>query len=436
MSHQLERTSPCRVKITANLGPEQATERREHVTALYLRRAHIDGFRRGKAPRPLVERRFAKEIAEDVQEELMNLAWREVREGGALRPAGPLEVREAAFQPDGSFEIQGELDVYPEVTIGSIDSFKAPEFDVEPSGEEVEAQLGELRERQASWEPVEGEQVGEGLLVEAEVFGEFPDGGGEPFHEERSLFRIGGGEVHPEIEAATLGHRVGDEVRTEKLLGPEAGAERDGKRIAYRLVIKALRHKRLPQIDDAFASSLGVSGGVAALKEQIRLRVRGSKMRQRRDAWRGALIRHLAGEQAIELPERVVQEETREEMVRFVRALAESGVNVERAEFDWTKLEADVRTRVEGRLRGELVLDTTAETLGIAVADDEIDREVERQARGLGLPFAELKGNLAKKDGLEKIRAILRREKVVEEALRRAGVMEAGTVKATPAGEG
>ncbi len=131
-----------------------------------------------------------------------------------------------------------------------------------------------------------------------------------------------------------------------------------------------------------------------------------------------------------------MQQETREEMVRFVRALAESGVNVEKAEFDWTKLEADVRPRVEGRLRGELVLDTTAEALSIVVTDDEVDREVERQARALGLPFAELKGNLAKKDGLEQIRAILRREKVIDEAFRRAGVIEAGAGKATPGGEG
>lgn len=417
MANKVERISPCRVGITASVDAERTAAERDRVTSVYARKAAVDGFRRGKAPRSLVERRFAKEIEDDLQEELLHVVWHEAREANSFRPAGPLEVREAQFAPDGAFNVSGELDVYPDVVVQPVSGFVPPAFDLEPAADEVEAQLAELRERQVAWEPVEGEVVADGMLVESEVFGDFPDGGGEAFHEERSLFRVGGGEVHPEIEAAVLGHSVGDEVVTEKVLGEDAGPERAGKRISYRIIVKSLRRKRLPELDDAFASSFGVTGGLPVLREQILQRLRIGKLRQRREAWRGALIGHLKGDAAVELPARLVEEETREEVMRFARTLAESGVDLDKASIDWRRVESDMQSRVEGRMRGELVLDAAADMMALSVEDAEVDAEVERQARAIGVPFAELKGNLAKKDGLDKVRAILRREKVLDTAL-------------------
>lgn len=429
MAHKVERISPCRVGITASVDAERTAAERDRITSLYVRKAAVAGFRRGKAPRPLVERRFGKEIEDDLQEELLHVVWRETREENAFRPAGPLEVREARFSPDGAFNVSAELDVFPEVTVRDLAGFTPPVVDLEPTPEEVGAKLAELRERQAAWEPAEGEVVADGLLVETEVHGEFPDGGGEPFDEERSLFRVGAGEVHPEIEAAVMGRSVGDEVTAEKVLGEEVGAERAGKRIAYRIVIRGLRRKRLPELDDAFASSFGVAGGLDGLREQIRQRLRIGKLRQRRESWRSALIDHLSGNAPLELPERLLQEETREEMMRFARTLAETGVDLNKAAIDWQRVEADMRVRVEGRMRGELVLDAAADAMGVVVEDGEVDAEVERQARAMGVPFAELKGNLAKKDGLEKVRAILRREKVLDTALPELGAEPADVRK-------
>jgi len=112
-----------------------------------------------------------------------------------------------------------------------------------------------------------------------------------------------------------------------------------------------------------------------------------------------------------------VVEDTREEVIKFAQTLAQRGVNPERAELDWNKLEAELRGRVEARLRSELLLDALADQLGISVSPSDVDHEVEQQARRLGTPFAELRGNLAKAGGLERVGAILRRERAVDTAL-------------------
>lgn len=417
MAHTVERLSPCRVSITASIDAERTAAEREQVTAAIARTAVIDGFRRGKAPRALVERRFAAEIQEKLEDALLRVAWQEVRESAVLRPAGPLEVKHAHVEAGGGFHMSGEVEVFPEVEVSPLAGFTPPPFDIEPTPEEIEGQLQALRERQAAWAPVPDEPVSQGLLVEAEIFGEFPDGGGEPFHSERTLFRVGEGEVHPEIEAAVVGHGVGEEVAAEKVLEEEAGAERAGKRIAYRIVIKSLRRKQVPDLDDAFVASLGIEGGVAQLSSRVRERLLRDKVRQRREVWQAALVEHLLGGRTVELPPQLVKEETREEVLRFARTLAESGVDLDKAAIEWPRVEADMQRRVEERMRRELVLDAAAAALGLTVADAEVDAEVERQARTLGVPFAELRGNLAKKGGLEGIRSILRREKVLRAAL-------------------
>lgn len=419
MSHQIERETPCRVVLTATVATDAVRAEREKVVATFVRASRLDGFRKGKAPRVLVERRFAKEIADDLEEHLIRHAWDEARRDEKLRTASPLGIREATFLESGEFRVKGEFDVYPAVELPAVEGFAPPPFDLEPSEEDVAAAVAQLQERQAAWEPADGESAGDELLVEAEVHGEFPDGGGEPFHEERSLFQLGKGEVHPEIEAAVRGHRVGDEVTAERTIGEEGGEERQGRRVAYRVRIRSLRRKRLPAADEAFAKSVGVEGGVEELRGRVRERVRAQRAERRREEWRQALIAYLAGGKVLDLPENPVREEVRRELVDFAQALAHRGVDPERSKVDWEKLEQEVRPRVERRLRGEVLLDALAETLGIAVSEGDIDHEVQRQAERLAVPFAELRGNLAKSGGLERVGDVLRRERAVDEVLAR-----------------
>ncbi|MCJ7441473.1 MAG: trigger factor [Thermoanaerobaculaceae bacterium] len=429
MGYEIERSTPCRVVLTNTVGSDEVREEREHVVADFVRAARIDGFRKGKAPRALVERRFATEIREDLEEHLTRRAWEQVRHEEKLRVASPLGIREANWLEGGEFRVKGEFDVYPEVELPGLEGFAPPAFEIVPTDEDLTGAMLQLQERQAVWEPVEGEPAGDGMLVEAEVHGEFPEGGGEPFHEERSLFQLGQDEVYPEIEGAVRGHAVGEEVTAERTIGEEVtadrtigeegGEERRGTRTSYRVRIKSLRRKRLPEVDDGFAKSVGVEEGVETLRARLRERLRAQKADRRRDAWREALIAHLAGGKVLDLPEGPVREETRRELVEFAQSLAGRGIDPERAKVDWEKLEKDVRSRVEHRLRGETLLDALAEKLGGEVSDADVDHEVEHQAARIGVPFAELRGNLAKSGGLERVGEVLRRERAVDEVLGR-----------------
>jgi trigger factor len=421
MSYKIERDAPCRVVLTSTFDTSGVSAERERVVAEWVRQARLPGFRRGKAPRPIVERHFLKEIREDLEERLIRAAWQEVRDQEKLHLASSLGVREATWLDDGGFILKGDFEVYPEVTLPAVDNFTPPPFAVEPGDGEVEEALKQLQERQATWAPVEGGAAQPGMLVEAEVHGEFPDGGDEPFREERSLFVLGNNEVYPEIEAVVTGKAPGDEATAERVIGEEGGEQRQGKRIAYRLALKSLRQKLVPEVDDSFATSLGVEHGVSELRTRVLERVRVEKTRQRREAWRAALVGYLRGAKPLDLPESVVGEETGKELAEFGQALATRGVNPDKSEVDWTKLEQEMRQRVTARLEAELVLDALADALGVTISEQDADDEVAAQAKRLGVPFGELRGNLAKRGGLERVGAIVRRERAVDEVLRRHG---------------
>ena len=174
MSYQIEQKAPCRVTLTATLSSEQVSEQRRLVVGSWRRNARLPGFRKGKAPQELVERRYAKEIADDLQEELLRRSWDEVREEEELRPAGPLEISKAEMRDDGSFEMEGEFDIYPDIELAPTDAFTPPEMAIEPSDEELDQAIERLRDRQAAWDPVEDGHADDGMLVEVALHGEFP----------------------------------------------------------------------------------------------------------------------------------------------------------------------------------------------------------------------------------------------------------------------
>ncbi len=413
MTYELERPGPCLVRLKVAVPADEVGRVRAEVALAFARTARLPGFRPGKAPLRMVEGRLAQEVREETEERLLRRAWDEAVAAEGLKVAGPLGVLQVEWDDNGSFTFTGEFEVYPKVSLPPIANFQPPAFDPEPKEEEVEQFLKGLAERHATWEGVEGVAAEDGMLVEAEVEGRFPEGGGEDFRDELAVFQLGSGEVHPEIEAAARGLRVGEQ---GKACRDVARGDAEGTvPVEYTLTLKGLRKKVVPAVDDELAAHVGVEGGVAGLRQQAVEFLRRAKKQEQWRRFREALVSYLFGQETLPLPSRLVQEETRKAAVRYAERLQRQGVQVEN--LNWEELAPKLQASVEERLREELVLDQLAEELGVQVGEEEVDAAVRREAQQAGVPFAELRANLAKNGGLERIRAILRRERAVGRVL-------------------
>jgi trigger factor len=412
------------LEITSELPAEMVEGERRKVIQSYRRHARIPGFRPGKAPESAVRARFADEIRSELREQLAESAWREVLDGEEdLQPLTQPAVDKADFTDAGTFEMTAKLEVRPHLELPEIDGLELPETDVEPTEAEITEELDRLREQQASWEPAEDEtRAADGMLVEADLHGELEGSDDEPYREENARFVLGSDSIPEEVNEALQGAAVGDErVAERRFPEDDDNAEAAGKTVSYRMQVKSLKHKVLPELDDGLAKGIGFDT-VDELTDRVREAITRRKIAQRREDWRRAVLDHLeANADVNELPSSLVQSAVREDLNRFAYSMAMQGVAPDSDEVDWQEMAARFEPAARRRVLDNLVLDQLAREWEIGVPEAEVDAYIVGEAQQLGVPPGEHKANLAKEDRLGQIRHAARISATVDELIRRAG---------------
>ncbi len=423
MAYQAIRRPDHTVEISATLTPEEVGSERREILAALQRRAVVPGFRRGRAPLHLVQARFKQELVDELQEHLSERVWHEVVEGeDGFEPISPLRVREAELADDGSFTLQGEVDVRPRFELPEPDGLSLPEVDVEVRDEEIAEELEKLRGEQAAWEPAEDAEAADGMLAEVDLAGEFVEGEGEPFSSENVRVELGDEGIFPEINESLQGARPGDErTATKRFPDDFQDPERAGRTVSYTITVKALKRKVLPELDDELAKGLGLET-LDELRERIReVRARQKKV-ERRNTWRRSVLDQL--EEKLDpgaLPASLVRSAMRDEMESYAFQLAMRGVDPKSDEVDWQQVGSQMEPVARRKVLDTLVLSQLAERWEIAPPEHEVDAWISAEAARQGLPQAEHKANLAKQGKLEELRHSAQMAAVVDELIRRAG---------------
>jgi trigger factor len=412
------------VEITAELPSTTVDEERRKVIQAYRRNARIPGFRPGKAPESAVRARFADEISAELREQLAETAWREVLDGETdLQPLTQPAIEAADLSDDGGFQMTAKLEVRPWLELPDLDGLEISEVDVEPSDAELDEEFDRLREQQAAWEPVDDDARAEdGLLVEADLHGEMEGSDDQPYTEEGARFVLGADGVPAEINEALQGATAGDDRTAERRFpDDDENLDRAGKTVTYRIHVKSLKRKALPDLDDELAKTVGLES-LDELRDRVRDAVSRRKEAQRREDWRRAALDHLeANADVNELPSSLVQSAVREDLNRFAYSLAMQGVSPESDDINWQEMAARFEPGARRRVLDNLVLEQLAKTWEIGVPEAEVDAYITGEARQLGVPPGEHKANLAKEDRLGQIRHAARMSATVDELIRRAG---------------
>lgn len=427
MAYTLTKRPNYAVEITASLDPETVERERAGIAGSVRRRARIPGFRPGKAPLGVVQARFSEEIAAELKEHLAEHVWQEVVEGeDDLRPLTSPRVTAAEFGPDGGFTLTAELETRPRFDLPEPESLTLPEIPVEVEPAEVDAELERLREEQAVWEPADDETIEDGVLVEADLAAEFPEGGAEPFRDENARFEIGAEALFPEISEALRGARVGEQRTAERRFADDHQDEAlRGKPIRYQITVKAVKRKGLPEVDDDLARAVGLES-LEELRDRIATALAERRRGERRSQWRRALLDQLAANiDANDLPATVVRAALNDDMQRVAYSMAMRGVDPGSGEVDWQEISAKLEPGSRKRALDTLIMEQLGEQWEVAVPEAEVDLYIRGEATRHGVPPAEHKANLAREGRLEGIRDAARLAAVVDELIRRAGGEEA-----------
>jgi trigger factor len=200
-----------------------------------------------------------------------------------------------------------------------------------------------------------------------------------------------------------------------------------GKTTQYKVKVETIKEKKLPELNDELAQSLGQYKSLDELKSKIREDLEKHKKERAEEQLRDRLLEWLETHNEFEIPQSLVERQIEIRLQRLIRDLARQGINPQRLDVDWSKIREDQHHQAIRDVKGSLLLDYIADKESIQVTDDEIEAEIDRIASETNRPAEKVKEVLGRESGMERLKGQIRSKKTLDFLQERANIQPVGT---------
>lgn len=402
MKVSVEELSGSKRALTVEVSPDVVRPTVEGVYHKFSQRVALPGFRRGKVPRDILERRFRDEIREEVIKEMIPTTYRQALEQSHLDPVSLPAVEEVSFEFGESLRYRAVVEVKPLLEMKDYKGVAVSRNKVEVTDQEVEDHLKVLQEHAAEYIPMEGwpALAGDRVIVDAQGFLD-----GKPRKDlqvENFTLELGAHQFLPGVDERLAGVQKG-EVRDVPVTFPADDPRPDfrDREIVFRFTVKEIKKKKTPPVDDTFAKAVGKGETERELREKVREELLAQKEQAEEQRLKWEVVEKIAAAQPFEVPEGLV----RREMERMLRELSYSvGAHPERLEGDVSfrlKLEESARNRV----KNTLVLEAVSKQEGIVAEPEDVEVEIQRLASALNQKPDEVREHMSREGRMEALTA-------------------------------
>jgi len=293
------------------------------------------------------------------------------------------------------------------------------------SEEDVEKALTDLRERNATFNPVEGRPLADGDFAQVSLDGhpkagqksdDEEAGGGQPVHMDEVLVEIAGQNTMPEFTEHLRGASAGDE-RTFDVNYPEDTQDKRlaGKAFSYAVKVQSIKQKSLPEMNDEFAKQLGEFQTMDDIRKAIREQMEAERKHEAEHAAKEKLMAELIQRNDFEVPDSMIDQQIDLRLERGLRALAAQGLTAEQMKkMDLNRLRVGQREQAVHDVKAALLLERVAEEENVQVSDEELNHELEALARQSKQTSEAVRARLTRDGGLDRIRTRIRNEKTLD----------------------
>jgi trigger factor len=368
----------------------------------------LPGFRKGKVPRVLFEKRFGVEaLYQDALDILLPEAYAKAVEEAGIEPVSMPEIDIEQMEKGKSLIFKAKVTVKPEVKLGQYKGLEVEKMDATVTDEDVENELKRLQENYAELVVKEDGTVenGDTAVIDFEGFVD-----GEPFEggkAENYSLEIGSGTFIPGFEEQLVGMKAGEEKEIQVTFPEEYHAEQlAGKPATFKVKVHEVKAKQLPALDDEFAKDVDEEvETLDELKAKIRARLEEAKKNEAETALRNAVVEKAAANAEIDIPAVMVQNETDRMLREFDQRLQMQGLNLQLyyqfSGQDEAALREQMKEDAEKRVRAALTLEAIAKAENIEVTDEEVEEELQKMAEAYNLSVDKLKELLGSLDGVK-----------------------------------
>jgi len=385
---------------------------RKRAARHVAQQVRLPGFRVGKAPPAMVEKKYADVIQQEALEQLMRDAYAAVIEREQLKLVAQPHAHDVKFGDDDALSFELHCEVQPDVALANVTGFQVKRPAATVTADQVKEQIEQLRDQRATWAPVE-EKPAEGdmvvvMLSMADESGALPEG-----KEYRVV--LGAGQAIPAIEELlmelTPGGTVERGVRWPDDFPDEA---QRGKTKTVRAELKEVKRKAVPALDDAWAREMGDFDSIDALTAAVRSDLEAAAVREADAAVRGLLLDEIIGSNAFDVPPTWVN--------HLVQSYAKAyGVPDEEQE----KFMTEFRATAERQVRRDLVIETLAEREKLTAGEADVDTRIQEMAEKRGVNPGQVYAQLQKAGRLREIERGITEDRVFAWLLERNTVEQA-----------
>jgi trigger factor len=404
--------------LTVEVSAEKVNEGLTAAFNKVVKTVNVPGFRKGKMPRPMFEKRFGVEsLYQDALDILLPEAYGNAIDETGIDPIDRPDIDIEQMEKGKELIFKATVQVKPEVTLGDYKGLEVEDFDATVTDEDVAKELETLQSRQAELVVKEEgtAELGDTVVLDFEGFvdGEAFEGGKAENHS----LELGSGSFIPGFEEQLVGLATGESKDVEVSFPEEYhAAELAGKPAVFKVTLHEIKGKELPALDDEFAKDVDEEvETLDALKEKIRTRLEDSKKHEAEHHLRDSVVEKAAENAQVEIPEVMVTNEVNRMLQEFEQRLQAQGMNLELyfqfSGQDENALREQMKEEAVNRVKVALTLEAIAKAENIEATDEDVNAELEKMAGMYNMTVDNIKQALG---GLEGIKGDLQKQKAVE----------------------
>jgi trigger factor len=393
----------CKHSIDVTIPAEAVAAEIEKVTEHIRSKAQIQGFRPGKAPASIIRARYAQEIRQEALENLIPEYLEQACQRENLRVVSRPSIKDLRFHEGDAVHFKAEFEVAPEFELKDVRGLKVTYAEPVVTDAEVEERLNQIRESRAEFVNVDPRpaQDGDHCLVSLETISSVE---GEPLRQDDINIEIGGSDTFPAFSDALRGAVPGDEREAEVAYPEDYAVDRlAGRTVRFRITLKQIRKKELPELNDEFARDLGDFQSIGEVREEIRKAIFREKDYEAQVKAKNDLIDQIVALHDFPVPEAYIDDRIENMVDGQLRSMQAQGVDVSKIRIDWDKLRQNQYEQAKHDVKAALLLGKIATSENIGATEEEIDAEIQRIARQRREPPAAVRLKLEKKGGLQTI---------------------------------
>jgi trigger factor len=388
---------------------EQETAR---VATSIQGKVRLPGFRPGKAPMTIVKTRFASDIRQEVLEALVPRFLQAAVEKERLQLVGRPDVVDVHFHSGEPLRFKANFEVAPTFELGEYRGITITYDEPEVTDADVEERIAQIRDQKAEYVNEEPRPLQDGDYAVVSL--ESLEGVDQKVSQDELMLKIGD-EATMSAFTENLRGVAPEESREFDVTYP-ADYEREnlaGRTVKFKVVVKAVRRKELPELNDEFAKDLGDFQTLEELKETVRKTLLREREYKAKEDAKHQLLDKLVDTHEFPIPDAYIDRQIQVNVENQLRTLAGQGVDPRGIKLDWEKVRESQKDRAARDVRASLILDKIGDREAVGATQEEVDREVQRVARQAREAVAITRARLQKDGGIAKIAGHIRTDKTL-----------------------